>query len=138
MRTSAAAGTACWIFSLRSVPSNMAEISSSVRFRVSTIMKYRNPSSNAIQQIYTIYAHRHTDEYMLAGTSGGSGAGTHVVLPADVLQRDRVHVLVEDERDGDREVEHVEALGAQRERQDLDRVRHDERRERQAVGEVVR
>ena len=58
---------------------------------------------------------------------------THVVLPSDVLERDGVDVLVEDERDGDREVEHVEALRTERVRQDLERVRNDERREREAA-----
>ena len=61
---------------------------------------------------------------------------THVVLPRNVLERDGVDVLVKDERDGDREVEHVEALGTERVRQDLERVRDDEGREREAVKRI--
>ena len=52
--------------------------------------------------------------------------GTHVVLPGDRLERNGVDVLVEDERDGDREVEHVEALGTERVGENLDGVRDDE------------
>lgn len=40
---------------------------------------------------------------------------THVVLPLEVLERDRIDVLVEDERQRDGEVEDVEALGPERE-----------------------
>jgi hypothetical protein len=43
-----------------------------------------------------------------------------------VLEGDRVDVLVEDEGDGDDEIEDVETLGAKVERQDLDGVRDDE------------
>ena len=50
-----------------------------------------------------------------------------------MLEGNWVDVLVEDERERKREVEHREALGAQCERQDLDSVRHDERRERKAA-----
>ena len=58
---------------------------------------------------------------------------TYVVFPADVVERDRVDILVEDERDGDGEVEHIEALRTDGEGQDLHGVRHDEGRERQAA-----
>ena len=56
-----------------------------------------------------------------------------IVLPSDVLEGDRVDVLVEDEGERDREVEDVEALRAQRVRQDLNRIRDDEGTERDSV-----
>ena len=39
--------------------------------------------------------------------------GTHIISPCQVLESDRVDVLVEDEREGDDEVENIETLGAQ-------------------------
>ena len=47
---------------------------------------------------------------------------THVVLPAQVLKRDRVDILVEDEREGNCEVENVEALCTDMIWQNLDSV----------------
>ncbi len=38
---------------------------------------------------------------------------TYVVLPLNMAESDGVDVLVEDEREGDGEVEDVEALGAE-------------------------
>ena len=58
----------------------------------------------------------------------------NVVLPAKLAKRDRVDVLVEDEGQRDDEVEDVEALGTECERQDFDRVRDDERREGETRG----
>ena len=58
---------------------------------------------------------------------------THVVLPAELGECDRVDVLVEYERERDREVEHVEALRAQRVRQDFNRIRDDEGAERDST-----
>jgi hypothetical protein len=61
---------------------------------------------------------------------------TYVVLPAELAERDRVGILVEDEGQRDGEVEDVEALGAECVRQDLDRVGNDERRVRDAVDMI--
>lgn len=58
--------------------------------------------------------------------------GAYVVLPRDLLERNGVDILVENQREGNDEVEDVEALRAQRVRQDLDRVGDDQRRERDA------
>jgi hypothetical protein len=44
-----------------------------------------------------------------------------------MLESDRIDILVEDEGDGDHEVEDVEALSAKVERQNLNGVRDDER-----------
>ena len=60
-------------------------------------------------------------------------SNTYVVLPANLLHGDGVDILVEDEGDGNREVEDVEALRAQRVRQDLDRIRDDEGAERDSA-----
>lgn len=54
---------------------------------------------------------------------------THIVLPAQMRERDGVDVLVENKRKGDREVEYRETLRTNRKRQNFDRVRDDERRE---------
>ena len=43
-------------------------------------------------------------------------SNTYVVLPANLLHGDGVDILVEDEGDGDREVEDVEAFRTDRER----------------------
>jgi hypothetical protein len=67
------------------------------------------------------------------GKIAGSSKVTHIVLPRNVVKRNRVDVLVEDERERDGEVEDVEALGTNGERQDLDGVRDDERSKRKAV-----
>ena len=64
---------------------------------------------------------------------GGESIGTHVVLPADVAERDGVDVLVEDERDGDDKVEDVETFGTNAIRQDFDGVGNDQGRECKAV-----
>lgn len=58
---------------------------------------------------------------------------TYVVLPANGIECDRVNILVEDQRHGDREVEDVETLCTDREWQDLDGVRNDEWGERKTV-----
>ena len=47
---------------------------------------------------------------------------TYVVLPGKFAQCNRVDVLVEDKRQGDGKVEHVETLGTELVRQDLDSV----------------
>ena len=47
---------------------------------------------------------------------------TNVVFPGKFAQCNRVDVLVEDKRQGDGEVEHVETLGTELVRQDLDSV----------------
>lgn len=64
---------------------------------------------------------------------GGSCKGTYVVLPADIVEGDRIDVLVKDEGDGDGEVEHVETLRADGEGQDFNGIRHDERGECQTA-----
>ena len=56
-----------------------------------------------------------------------------VVLPGDVVERDRVDVLVEDEGEGDGEVEDVETLGTERVGQDLNSVGNNERGEGQTA-----
>ena len=61
---------------------------------------------------------------------------TDVVLPSEGVQRDRVHILVKNERDRHHKGKDVEPLGAEAERQNLDRVRHDERRKRDIVRGV--
>ena len=58
---------------------------------------------------------------------------TYIVFPSQGAQRDRVHVLVEDERERDDKVEEAESFGAEVEREDLDRVRDGERTERERV-----
>ena len=58
---------------------------------------------------------------------------THVVLPAELGEGDRVDVLVENEGDRDGQVEDVEALRTERVREDLKRVRDNERREGKAI-----
>ena len=75
-----------------------------------------------------------------AESASGQGKGdkvserdTYVVLPADVLERNRVDVLVENEGDRDGQVEDVEALRTERVREDLKRVRDNERREGKAI-----
>jgi len=60
-----------------------------------------------------------------------------VVLPADVRKGDGVDILVEDEGQGDGEVEDVEALGTDVVGQNLDGVGDDERREGNVVETVV-
>lgn len=52
---------------------------------------------------------------------------THVILPLELGQGDGVDVLVEDQTDVDRFRGDKEALGAERVRQDLDRVRGQQR-----------
>ena len=47
---------------------------------------------------------------------------TYIVLPPQRVQRNRVHVLIKDERERDHKVEDTEAFGPEVERQDLDRV----------------
>lgn len=66
-----------------------------------------------------------------------TGKIAYVVLPLKFVEGNRVNVLVEDEREGDGEVEHVETLGTESEGQDLDSVRDDERRESKTM-EIVR
>ena len=48
-----------------------------------------------------------------------------VVLPPNVPQSDRVDVLVEDDRNGDDKVEHVEPFGTKAVWQDLDGISDD-------------
>ena len=55
------------------------------------------------------------------GTDRQSDA-TYIVLPPQRVQRNRVHVLIKDERERDHKVEDTEAFGPEVERQDLDRV----------------
>lgn len=62
---------------------------------------------------------------------------THIVLPFDGIECDRVDILVEDKRQRDSEVEHVEALGPDVVRQNLDGVRYDERREGKTNEQAV-
>ena len=57
---------------------------------------------------------------------------THVVLPADGVQCNRVNVLVEDEGKGDGEVEDDETLGTDVEGENLDGVGHNQGGEGQA------
>lgn len=63
---------------------------------------------------------------------------TYVVLPADGVESDGVDILIENEGDGDRELEYVEALCAKCEWQDLDGVRDDERAKCETVDESIR
>jgi hypothetical protein len=58
---------------------------------------------------------------------------TYVVFPAERVERDRVDVLVEDEREGDDKVEDGEALGAELVGEDFERVGNDERGEGETV-----
>ena len=51
---------------------------------------------------------------------------TYVVLPGKFAQCNRVDVLVEDERDGNDEVEDVETLRTKTVRENLDSVHDDE------------
>lgn len=60
----------------------------------------------------------------------GKEERTHVVLPTNVAECDRVDILVEDERKRDGEVEDVETLGTEMERQNLDGIGNDQRSER--------
>jgi len=61
----------------------------------------------------------------------------NVVLPPNGSEGDRVNVLVEDEGEGDDEVENVETLGTNRVGQDFDGVGDDERGEGNIVETVV-
>ncbi len=58
------------------------------------------------------------------------------VVEAERLEGDRVGVLVEQQRDLDRDVEDHEALGAQLVREDLDGVAHQETRPRDRVEDL--
>ena len=58
---------------------------------------------------------------------------THVVLPGDLAEGDGVDVLVEDDGEGDGEVEDVETLGTKRVGQDLNGVGDNERSEGNTV-----
>lgn len=60
-----------------------------------------------------------------------------VVLPCDIVEGDRVDVLVEDEGHRDREVEDVEPLCADGEGQNLDGVRDDEWGERNTADDSL-
>ena len=60
---------------------------------------------------------------------------TYVVLPGKFAQCNRVDVLVEDKRQGDGKVEHVETLGTECVRKNFDGVRHDEGSERKTRKE---
>lgn len=60
-----------------------------------------------------------------------------VVFPCDMFECDGVDVLVEDEGKGNDEVEDVETLGTDGERQDFDGVGNDEGRESNIVSGVV-
>lgn len=74
------------------------------------------------------------DEEVAEDELEGDPAAVHnVVLPAELLERDGVDILVEDEGEGDGEVEDVETLGTEAVRKDLDGVGDDERSERKAV-----
>lgn len=61
---------------------------------------------------------------------------THVVLPAQVRQCDRVDVLVEDESKGDCEVEDREALGTDGVGKNFNGVGDDEGSESNTNGEM--
>lgn len=58
---------------------------------------------------------------------------TYVVLPGNVVERNRVDVLVEDERARDDKVENIETLGTEVEGQNFDRVCNNERSECKTV-----
>ena len=60
-----------------------------------------------------------------------------IVLPPNIFEGDGVNVLVEDEGEGDDEVEYVEALGTDWVRQDFDGVGDDERGKGNIVETVV-
>ena len=80
-------------------------------------------------------APRLDDEDVQEGKLEGEPAAVEdVVLPLEAAERDRVDVLVEDDRDRDGEVEDVEALGTQAVGQDLDGVGDDEGRESKTGG----
>lgn len=61
---------------------------------------------------------------------------THVVLPAQLAERDGVDVLIEDEGQRDGEVEDGKALGAERVGQNFDSVADNEGREGDVVSSV--
>lgn len=63
----------------------------------------------------------------------GLGESTYVILPGNMLQRNRVDVLVEDQSKGDGEVEHVETLSTESIRKNLNSVGHNERSEGETI-----
>ena len=61
---------------------------------------------------------------------------THIVLPPKLVKSDGVHILIEDEGQGDGEVEDGETLCAEMERQNFDGVRDNEWRVCDVVASV--
>lgn len=69
------------------------EVSSSVRFLVSTRKKYTNTSSNAIHAQYTICSDLLATEFISM-----RACSIYVVFPTDCLEGQGVYVLIENQR----------------------------------------
>src|SRR5882757_8006098 len=61
---------------------------------------------------------------------------TCIVLPADLAERNGVDVLVKNEGDRNEEAKNSVALGADGVRQNLQSIRHDQRRERNIIRSI--
>ena len=76
---------------------------------------------------------RFDDEYVAVDRLERYPAAVHnIVLPCNVLECNWIYILVEDESNGDSEIENVESFCTKIEWQDFDTVRHDQWRKSKA------